>query len=411
MIKSGQFAAAQTDIDALAADGHWADTVAYLRGQLAYAKGDYTSAAAAFNEAHTSGGAEAPAAGLYEGLSYIQMKQLSRAQAALRDVAGIDRDSSVAAASRALNSSLDANSGRGKPFTLQVATGFEYDSNVPLVAFNSPFPAAARRRQDGRFVIQPRGSYSFLRNDKIEAGVDTTDYFAFQMVDNAYDVASYDIGGFVNYRLANNLFAGGRYDFNYLQLEHDSFLRRNVVTPTITLLEPEVGYTTAYYQFEARQFDQAPPTAALDRDGRNNVLGLVQGYDLHSKTGKSGEMPRVEAGVRYENDQTKGGDFSGNFFTLSGEYYQPICRKWTADAGADLSYFHYEHPNSLDERGRKRRDFEIKPHVGVTWQVNQYLAVRGDYTFTYHDSNIVAGTVKPYQYNQHVIGIRMIVSY
>lgn len=409
MIRAKQYDAASNDIDALAADAQWADTTAYLRGQLAYAKGDYKSAASAFAEVHARGGDEAGAAGLYEGLSYVQLKQLNRAQAALRDVGRIERDPSVAAASRALDSSIDVNTGRTRPFRLQMAVGYEWDSNVTLIDSGTIVPA--RHKQDGRFVLQPQASYSPIRTERVEAGIDTTNYFAFQTLDNNFDIASYQVGAFGNFRICDNFFAGIRYDFNYLQVGHDSFLNRNMVTPSVTLLEPRFGYTTAYYQFEARQFLLAPPSAALDRDGQKHVLGVIQGFDLHSMARAGLDAPRLEAGLRYENDDTSGSDFDGNFITGSVAFISPICRNWTGDVGLELSYFNYNNPNSLDSGGRDREDFEVRPHLGLTWRVNQFVAVRGDYTYTYHQSNVLAGAVRPYQYNQHIVGARVILTY
>jgi len=410
-IRDHQYNAAQSDIDQLATDAQYADTAAYLRGQLAYARGDYQSAASSFNQARAAGGEEASAAGLYQGLSYIQLKQLNRAQAALRDVARIDRDSSVGAASRAMSDSIDVNTGRSRPFTLQVAAGIEYDSNVPLVQNNSLLPPGTKHQQDARFVLQPRASFSFVRNDRLELGIDTTDYFAWQSYDNDFDIASYGVGAFGNFRINPKLFAGLRYDFNYLELGHDPFLKRNTVTPNLTFIEPKIGYTTAYYQFEARQFDPVPPTKVLDRDSHNNVLGIVQGIDFPTFARNGLQAPRVEVGFRYENQDATGSDFDGNFFTLGGAYYMPICKKWTADAGLDATYFAYDHANSLDKNGRERSDYEVRPHLGVTWQANRYVALRGDYTFTYHSSNVEAGNVRPYAYNQHVVGVRAIVTY
>jgi tetratricopeptide (TPR) repeat protein len=410
-IRLGQYAAAQSDIDALAADPAYADTANYLRGQLAYAKGDYQAAAKSFGQAHAAGGEEASAAGLYEGLSYVQLKQLNRAQAALRDVARIDRDSSVGNASRAMDTSINVNANENKPFSFQIAGGMEYDSNVPLIQDSRLLPPGTKHQQDVRFVLQPRASWSIIRNDRVDAGIDTTDYFAWQSYDNDFDIASYGVGAFGNFRITRDLFAGVRYDFNYMEVGHDTFLNRNTVTPNVTYIEPRLGYTTGYYQFEARQFHEVPPTAALDRDSHNNVLGIVQGIDLPKLARNGMEAPRVEVGFRYENQSASGSDFDGNFFTLSGEYFTPLCRTCTGDVGVELSYFPYDNANSLDNAHDKRTDYEARPHVGITWQANRYIAVRGDYTYTYHYSNVQAGNVRPYAYDQHVVGVRVIFTY
>jgi tetratricopeptide (TPR) repeat protein len=408
-IKAKDYDAANADINALASDPQWADTVAFLRGQLAYAKGDYRTAAASFSKARSAGGSEASAAGLYEGLSYVQLKELGRAQAALQAVTRINPDSSSASAARALGYSLQTES-NVRPFALQVSSGYEWDSNVPQTNWNSPLPPNTRRQQDGRFVVEPQASLSLIRTSNLDAGVDTIDYFSWQNQDGNYNIDSWQVGAFGTYHIATNSFLGLRYDFNDVTQGYAPSLKRNVVTPQFTCIEPNLGYTAVYYQFEARQFDQPAPTPALERDGKTNELGLIQGIDLKPASIAGLSPPRLEIDFRYENDQTSGSDYDGNFVTLGGTYYQQVSHHAYVDAGLDWTNFAYSHFNSLDPTVQ-RTDYELKPHIGVTYQIGQNWAFRGDYTFTYHVSNVVNNGVRPYQFNENVIGVRLIFTY
>src|SRR5207248_11692544 len=150
-------------------------------------------------------------------------------------------------------------------------------------------PAGISNKPDSRIVLQPHGTYDFIRTDKLTAGVDVAGYFAFQFDLNAFDIASYQIGPYAYYRISQNVTAGLQYTFNYIYFGHDPYLNRNIVTPSVTISEPNLlsygpAYTQIYYQFEARQFaDQfvtTPQRNALDRDGQVHALGITQRLTL-----------------------------------------------------------------------------------------------------------------------------------
>src|SRR4029079_10463009 len=123
----------------------------------------------------------------------------------------------------------------------------EYDTNVIQIGTNVPTPGEISDEEDGRFVLQPRGSYSFIRNDRLEVGVEGSGYFTWQGDLSDFDTASYQAGPFVNYKVRENLYASARDNFNYIVLGHDPFLKRSVLTPQLTLVEPKFGYTSTYY--------------------------------------------------------------------------------------------------------------------------------------------------------------------
>ncbi len=409
-IQQKNLAAAKADADALAADPKWADTAELLRGQIAYASGDYKGAEQEFAQARAMGGPEAAAAGLYEGLTQVQLKELNQAQATFRQVAGVTQDPSLAAASRAMSSNIDQTS-KGKPFSIQLSTGYELDSNVPLIDTNTPLPPGTKRRQDGQLVVAPQASVNFLNVDDLVIGADTSDYFGWHNLDSNYDIDSYDVGLFTTYRLSQNVFAGGRYDFNYQELGYSAALTRNALTPQLTVIEPSVGYTTGYLQLDDREYHQAPPTPELNESGVAFILGLAQGINFTSFSHDPGESPRLELTLQYEHDATRGSDFDGDFVTTSATMFFPICRHWIADAGLELGGFDYANGNSLDNNHARRMDYEIQPQIGVTWQVMSHLAVRGDYSYIYHESNVVSGTIRPYEYRNNVLGLRVILTY
>jgi hypothetical protein len=381
---------------------------------LLNAQGDLEGAAKAFAAAKAEGGTEAAPAGFYEGLTYLRMRQLVKARSLFIDSSlEPDRDPTLVAASRQLDAVLAQQQSKSpKPYEGQITLGYEYDSNVIQLGGDIPTPAGISGKSDGREVLLPRGSFSFLKTDKLEAGVEGAGYFTWQNTLSAFDIDSYQAGPFANYRLTNNLYLSARYGFNYVQFGYAPFLVRNVVTPQLTYLEPKFGYSSVFYQFQDRQFKQPSLTDALDRSGTDNAIGVVQGLDLPQLFAGAGAA-NLELSYRFEDQEARGSDFAGNFNAFGATLYTPLpLLKLRADAGVTLDYEQYDHSNSLDVDGRDRRDFEVDAVAGLTKELSKDLALRVDYTFTNRSSNVTAASGgHPYAYDRHVVGIRLIYSF
>ena len=114
-------------------------------------------------------------------------------------------------------------------------------------------------------------------------------------------------------------------------------LCRNIVTPQITYVEPKFGYTSAYYQFQERQFSDTFTSTAdkdnLDRDGHTNSLGVVQGITLPEIV-KGAGAANLELNYRLEDQETRGADFDGIFNEVGATVYTPLpFWKLKADVG------------------------------------------------------------------------------
>ena len=141
-------------------------------------------------------------------------------------------------------------------------------------------------------------------------------------------------------------------------------------------------------------------------------LGIVQGINLKPFFRDAGPA-NVELAYRYDNQATTGTDFDGDFHTVSATLYSPLpFWKLRADVGVAASYEGYDNANSLDADGDERNDWEFAVSAGVTKQIYESTALRIDYTYTDHNSNVeTAVGQKPYEYDRHLFGVRLIFSY
>jgi tetratricopeptide (TPR) repeat protein len=179
-------------------------TVLSLRGQLLYAQGRYDEAARMFERAQAAGAHggiakdAAPEAALLQGLSLYRSGEFARARRSLRQASRADLDPSLTLATRQLNAA--AENADTPLFEFELGVGYEYDSNVPLVDDNLVLPEDLPTKDDGRFVLEPRLRFTPLRTSRLEAGMATTNYFSFQDRLTEFDLSSYQVGAFANYR-------------------------------------------------------------------------------------------------------------------------------------------------------------------------------------------------------------------
>lgn len=433
LIRLGRYDEAQQDIDALAQSPAFAGYTEYLRGQLAYAKGDLDAAAAAFAKAKAASGPEAAPAGFYEGLTYLRMKNQVRARQSFAQggAANAERDPTLSAAARQLDDVLarqpDDALGRQpggaapeeKPWELQLTVAYEYDSNVIQLGSNIEVPEGISRQNDSRIVVQPTASYKFINNDNMNIGVEGSGYFAWQVDLNEFDIASYQAGPAISYKLSDKVWANFRYAFNYITLGGDRFLTRNIFTPGLVFVGKD-NFTSLFYQFQTRQFDETFASTAerddLDRDGYTQSVGVLQDFTVPSLFRDAGNA-NVDINYRFDAQEARGSDYDGYFNTLGVTYLTPLPF-WNlrADLGATFGHEYYTHSNSLDDNGNKRLDWEYSLSAGLTHKVSKEMAFRVDYTYTDHHSNVETVNTggderRPFEYDRHVFGVRMILTF
>ena len=422
LIRLRRFDAAREDLEVLRPDPRWESLYHYLMGQLLYLEGDLEGAAGHFAAARAAGGTEAAPAEFYEGLTYLRMRELVRARETFREagLGGAERDPAVAAASRQLDAALAQQERRRKPWEIQLTAGIEYDSNAILLGTGMPTPGEISDEEDWRWVLQPRGSYTFYRSGPFSAGVEGSGYFTFYDELTDFNVQSVQGGPFMQYRITDRLTLSGRYAFNYIEFGHESFLARHLITPMVTLVQPDFGYTALFYQYQHRDFKTEPIRPEFNRDGHNHVLGVVQGINLPELFEGAGAS-NLELFYRYDRQITDGNDFDAHLHTLGTVLYVPLpIPRTRADAGVSVSFDRYKNPNSVDNNpavlepdiDSRRRDFQLSVTTGITHRINDNLAARVDYTYTDRDSNIetTAGQ-RPYEYDRHQVGVRLILSY
>jgi tetratricopeptide (TPR) repeat protein len=413
LIRAKRFDEAEKDLRVLEADPRWESLSAYLRGQLLLGKGDLEGAAASFKKARVKGEAESLPAGYFEGLTYLRMRQIVRARQTFREASvGAEGDATITSAARQLDEILLRQERAARRLQAQLSLAYEYDSNVIQLGSDIVTAAGISDEADSRLLVRPRASYQFIKTPRLSGGLEGYGYFTWHDDLQGFNIASYSGGPFVNYRVTDNFYASARYAYNHLEFGHEQLLGQHIATPQLTLVQPKFGYTSAFYQYQGRTAYNDPVNPAFDLEGDVHVFGVVQGVQLPQIFSDAGS-PNLELSYRYSRYDTDGTEFEGDIHTAGATLYSPLpFWELRGDVGVSVSFEQGDSPSVLDASDDPREELEWSVTAGVTRQLSTSTALRVDYTFTKHDANVTtAADQSPYDYDRHLVGVRLILTY
>ena len=278
-----------------------------------------------------------------------------------------------------------------------VLTGYQYDSNVTL---SSDFVGlgSGTDQEDSSWFVASFGDYRLIQESDRNIGLIMSTYDNFYFNQNEFDFQDYMGGAYANAALGDAWIAGIRYEFHQSLLDYDEFASEHRLVPNLTFREGDFGHTTAYYEYDATQFNFLPLVPAQDRDGDVHAFGVTQA--IYTFCGQG----RLFLGYRYEQAFTKGTDFDRSTNMLTARIERPLSERWVFDAEARQFWDDYENPNSLDFFGRPRGDQRTEARTGLQFYFTGHASVRMDYTYIYSNSNTenLFG-VNFFEYDRHLL--------
>ncbi|BDV42170.1 hypothetical protein GURASL_10930 [Geotalea uraniireducens] len=186
----------------------------------------------------------------------------------------------------------------GKRLSGKVTTGFQYDTNVPLVAEGVAIQGAEKTK-DGRWVAGLRANLALLKDERADAAL-TYSFFQschfelddFNMTQNFVELS----GG---YRLTPRLSLRGYYAFHHLLVGGDTFDTFHIVGPSLIIQEGS-GFSTAIdYRYRDTVYRNVSIyTTNADRSSGNNLVGISQNIPL-------GAAALLRVGYTHDEDDTR----------------------------------------------------------------------------------------------------------
>jgi tetratricopeptide (TPR) repeat protein len=260
----------------------------FYAGVAAYRTGDHKAALPYLERAAALDPSLAVQTRYYAGLSEASIGDLSAAAGSFSVVAEQSPVSPLGQS--AANLSEELNSARqGRPYSLALTAGWEWDSN-PLLASDEAFLLAngqpnPDRDPTQRGVFTGSGSARLYGNDRTSLSAGYDGYLSLNVDDDARDVDLQTHAGWLSGgTVLGPVRLGLRYDYAYTFIDlTDAFRQLHRATPTLAVRQGDWGLTQPFYQFQYydfETFENFPPNSAFDRDGPRHLFGLSQFFFL-----------------------------------------------------------------------------------------------------------------------------------
>jgi len=358
-----------------------------LLGMSELALGEADAALQHFEAARRADASLEQLALYHEGLAHAQAARSREAREALERSIEADSGSRVAAGARGLLGALDPEPLRR--YRLAARIGLEFDDNVSV-----PEIDATSEKADGAFVADLAGSYRLFASERavVEAGYDFTQSLHFELseanlqshgvwLDGSHAIGAVDAG--LGYRFGTSTLGG------------DGFLNLHEVRPRLGVPVRPGWIAELAVAYRNKDFLDSQDR---DRDGHHVSAGVRNFFQLPDR------RTRVDAGVRFETEDTRGPEFDYLGFSLGAGLRVPF--EWRGEWRFDLAYRlrMRDYSNETPSIGEARFDLDHGVGVGLMRRLGRHVEAQLDYRFTDADSNLPSAD---YQDNTVGIGFRV----
>lgn len=231
------------------------------------------------------------------GIVLYKLGDTDGAKAQFTSVSGGPADETLKAAAREyLDVIASAAEREKKRFSLDVLTGFQYDSNVILDPDNPVIPG--QKQADWRFLATLNGKYRFADARKTTADAGYSFYQSLHADLEDFNVQQHGVKLSGRYEATEKTRFDLRYGFTSALVGGDKYSAVHRIVPAASFSFFPESITDFFYAYEAKKFyDSDLFPANSGRNGNNNAAGVSHTIIL-------GRQSAVTAGYVYERDST-----------------------------------------------------------------------------------------------------------
>jgi tetratricopeptide (TPR) repeat protein len=403
LISLDQSEAAQKQLQQLEASGYQPAQVAYLQGLAASKQKKFSQAVTCFRQAQQDP-ALSQKAKMQMSLALAAQNRLDEAQKVMGEAVALGPQTQVGSYAQYYLADMDRRlkETRTGPWRINVAVGFDYDSNVTLQP-GSPGAAQLVSGQ-GDIVYSQMGylEYTPITRGPFSLRTSYAYYQNFHPRLSNYDVLTHIAGLTPVYT-----YQSGRvwlpFLFNYTDVESDKYYTAFDLNPTLLhMASPKVGvevkarWARKYYWFPLGVPED-------DRSGRTYGTSLGLYYFLKNQQGY------LQAKFTYEHDNTKGGNWDNSNYRFLVAALYPVTTRLKLNTFVEYMLAPYAHRFTDGNPANfypKRFDhiFIFGAQAGYT--IYKGLEFNVHYFLVKADSNI-----NLYSYDRHIVGCQLGYNY
>jgi tetratricopeptide (TPR) repeat protein len=383
------------------------------RGEVAYARGQYTDALNAFVRAVEADPNDADAQYAL-GTALAKLERWDEAEAAFERAARLRPGFAQAIEARdmarkhiglGLDTREATEVAEGEPtvsrkrWELHATTGFQYDSNVVL-APRGHTRGGVSERGDEAFIFSGGGRYDVIDREDALLRVEYDLYQTLHLEIDDFDFRSHRGRATGSYAVVPWLWIGAQSGYNHFTLGNHSYLSEPFVMPFLSYIGGNWGVAQLSYRYAHDTFLSDPFHDV--RDGPTNQVSLSQTFYL-------GGARALTFGYTWGNEnpeRSAGNDYELVFNQGWIDYTFPLW--W--DIQADLMYLYryddYTEPNSTVNFTKTRSDNEHHMFASFKRPITEHLSTSLVYFGTVNPSNI-----QIFDYRRNVVALLLTVSY
>ena len=301
----------------------------------------------------------------------------------------------------------------GKRWSASFGTSLQYDSNVVLLPGGVSPPGGSTgisHKDDFKMVFNGGGEYRLLQNETWTVGAGAGFYKSFHARLSDFNVLDVAPTLYVQRQLGS-MQLRLQYIFDYVTVGSDPYLMSHALQPTLTVPQSERSFTQAFVRYQYKDFktfrdDDLRAPINQTRDGVNWMLGGMQYLTFAENRGQ------VRAGYIFDTDRTGGEvtqfgrpthadwSYTGHRFS-TGVAYRPM-EATRLDLAFDFYRQNYDSANSFSPSGAVRKDNVIFLTGTAVRDLNSWLFVAFQYSFTRDQSN-----VDVFDYTRHIVSFTL----
>jgi tetratricopeptide (TPR) repeat protein len=319
----------------------------------------------------------------YIGRAYYKTGQRPLAQEALRQSVAIDPTSEIGQMAEDLSTVLTDSHRTEKRWRLRAEIGYEYNDNLTVEQTDTVSDEA-----DHAAVVEIGGGLKLL-SQPVEAEITYDFYQSLYSEYSQFNMQSHRAGVAASHDFDSWDFSLG-YDYTYIFLDSDEFMRTQSVMPAIGLSFADL-YTSVGYIWQAKEFLD-------DKDEHRDAQNHSGGLDFYLLSLK--EIGMINIGVRYEYEDAEDDELDYAGPVLSGSLR--LTAPWGIIVRPSYKYHLKKYGNMTVSIGEEREDIKQTLGLSLTKKLPYGLKLKCGYKYIDSDSNY---PISEYNENTVFVGL------
>ncbi len=259
-----------------------------------------------------------------------ELKQQEEAKRQMAVVLKTSTDEDLTAAAQAFLAG-GPTARKGKPLSLTLGAGFQYDSNVILDPENPV--VHGRKKADWAFLASLGGNYRFLDTGKTSADAGYSFYQSLHNTLPDFNIQQHAFTAGITSDMSEKSRLDLHYTFTYTFVGGDHYSTLHELKPSWAVSLSDASVTEFFYSYDKKKFENSDLFSAnSDRSGSNNAGGVTHTIVLDKQSETA-----IAAGYVYDKDST-----DQDFWRYTGNKGSLLARGKVEGVGTVLTASYYD---------------------------------------------------------------------